>query len=266
MAVTIVGVVTDLAAPTLHSISLEEVRARDAFVRWSIPDDGHAACWAVGSSVAVVHRRAPRPMLPSPWAVLLGRPAELRPLVDALPGLIGGPPAGVTMSADAYELIPHDWAFAARGHWDYMVTSTVPAVPRGVEIEEIDDVDVINAVLDADNADAHARPGDPDVQCWLGIGEGSAMACVGALVLTHNGGGHLRAITTLRQARGRGLGSALSAALTRRGLERLSPEVTLGVYSDNVAAIRLYERLGYRLVHHFTSAARAEPRDQSDIC
>ncbi len=257
---------TDLAAPTLHSISLEEVRARDAFVRWSIPDDGHAACWAVGSSVAVVHRRAPRPMLPSPWAVLLGRPAELRPLVDALPGLIGGPPAGVTMSADAYELIPHDWALAARGHWDYMVTSTVPAVPRGVEIEEIDDIDVINAVLDADNADAHARPGDPDVQCWLGIGEGSAMACVGALVLTHNGGGHLRAITTLRQARGRGHGSALSAALTRRGLERLSPEVTLGVYSDNVAAIRLYERLGYRLVHHFTSAARAEPRDQSDIC
>ena len=170
------------------------------------------------------------------------------------------------MSADAYDLIPAGWALAARGHWDYMATSTVPEVPRGVEIEVVDHVDVINAVLDADNADAHARPGDPDVECWLGIAEGSAMACVGALVTTHNGGGHLRAITTLRHARGRGYGSALSAALTRRGLERLSPEVTLGVYSDNVGAIRLYEHLGYRLVHHFISAARPQSRDQADIC
>lgn len=249
---------TDLAAPTLHGISLEEVRARDAFVRWSVPAGDDAACWAVGSSVAVVHRRPPRPMLPSPWAVLLGRPAELRPLVEALPGLIGGPPAGVTMSADAYDLIPAGWALAARGHWDYMATSTVPEVPRGVEIEVVDHVDVINAVLDADNADAHARPGDPDVECWLGIAEGSAMACVGALVTTHNGGGHLRAITTLRHARGRGYGSALSAALTRRGLERLSPEVTLGVYSDNVGAIRLYEHLGYR-----SSTTSSRPRARS---
>lgn len=257
---------TDLAAPTLHSISLEDVRARDAFVRWSVPADDDAGCWAVGSSVAVVHRRAPRPMLPSPWAVLLGRPAELRPLVEALPGLIGGSPAGVTMSADAYDLIPANWALAARGYWDYMATSAVPEVPRGVEIEMVDDVDVINAVLDADNADAHARPGDPDVECWLGIREGPLMACVGALVTTQNGGGHLRAITTLRHARGRGYGSALSAALTRLGLERLSPEVTLGVYSDNIGAIRLYERLGYRLVHHFTSAARPQSRDKADIC
>lgn len=258
--------VTDLAAPTLHRISLDEVRARDAFVRWSVPADDDAACWAVGSSVAVVHERAPRPMLPSPWAVLLGRPTELRPLVEALPGLIGGAPAGVTMSADAYGLIPADWALAGRGQWDYMATSMMPEPPRGVDIMVVDDVDVINAVLDADNAAAHARPGDRDVDCWLGIPEGSAMACVGALVSTQNGGGHLRAITTLRRARGRGYGSALSAALTRRGLERLSPEVTLGVYSDNLGAIRLYEHLGYRLVHHLTSAARPRSRDQADIC
>ncbi len=257
--------VTDLAPTTLHDISLREVRTRDAFVRWSVPLDDDTACWAVGSSVALVHQRAPRPLLPSPWAVLLGRRPELHPLVAALPGLIGAPPAGVTMSADSYDLIPADWGLAARGHWDYMATSTAPQVSGDVRIEPVHDVAVVNSVLDADNADAHARPGDPDVQCWLGIADGSGMACVGALVTTHNGGGHLRAITTLRRARGQGYGAALSAALTRRGL-LLSPEVTLGVYSDNVAAIRLYERLGYRRVHRLTSAARPEPLDQLDVC
>lgn len=170
------------------------------------------------------------------------------------------------MSAEAYHLIPAAWGLGVRGHWDYMATTTVPEVPGDPRIEVVTDHDAINAVLDADNADAHARPGDPDVDCWMGIADDSGMACVGALTMTHNGGGHLRAITTLERARGRGHGASVSVALTRRGLERLSPEVTLGVYSDNAGAIRLYERLGYRRVHRFTSAALPVSRDEAVIC
>ena len=42
-------------------------------------------------------------------------------------------------------------------------------------------------------------------------------------------------------------GGSFSARLTRLGLDTVSPLVTLGVYTDNAAAISVYRRLGY---HH----------------
>ena len=261
-----VSKVTDLASVALHDVDIDEARRRDAFLRWGVHDASVRGCWGLGSSVALVHDRAPRPRLPGPWAILLGRPDELRLLIDAVPGLIGETPLGVTMSAAAYHLVPASWGLATRGHWDYMVTSVAPAAPMGLRIDVVEDHDQLHAVLDADNPDAHARPGDDDVHSWLGIADDEGMACVGALAVSQNGGAHLRAITTLARARGRGYGAALSAALTRRGLEQISSEVTLGVYSDNAGAIRLYERLGYRLVHHFTSAAAPARRDAGDGC
>ncbi len=119
-----VGAVTTVST-LIRQLDLDEARARDAFIRWSVPD-ATVTGWSVGSSVALVHDRAPRPMLPSSWAVLLGRPAELRPLVAAMPDLIGTTPAGVTMSAAAYDLIPPARGLATRGHWDYMAMSAPP--------------------------------------------------------------------------------------------------------------------------------------------
>lgn len=71
-----VGAVTKLAPTAPHEVSFKDVRARDAFLRWSVPTTAVTGCWAAGSGVALVHRRPPRQMLPSPWAVLLGQPAD----------------------------------------------------------------------------------------------------------------------------------------------------------------------------------------------
>ena len=49
------------------------------------------------------------------------------------------------------------------------------------------------------------------------------------------------------------MGTAISAALTRRGFANGSSQCTLGVYTDNPTAIAMYQRLGYRTVHTFTS-------------
>ena len=57
----------------------------------------------------------------------------------------------------------------------------------------------------------------------------------------------------LPAVRGRRLGTTLSAALTRHALQHGSGVATLGVYVDNLPAVRIYERLGYRVVHTFTS-------------
>lgn len=64
--------------------------------------------------------------------------------------------------------------------------------------------------------------------------------------------GHLSAIATRPECRGQGLGTAISAWLTRQLLAEFDL-VTLGVYADNPAALRLYDRLGYAADHHFTS-------------
>ncbi|MGH3328213.1 MAG: GNAT family N-acetyltransferase, partial [Streptomycetales bacterium] len=91
-----------------------------------------------------------------------------------------------------------------------------------------------------------ARPGDADVRGWAGIRDagGRLLAC-GADTRSPAGLAHLASIATLPEARGRGLGTAVTAWLTRRVLAE-QPLCTLAMYADNADARRLYRRLGYR--------------------
>lgn len=57
-------------------------------------------------------------------------------------------------------------------------------------------------------------------------------------------GGHIEGVYTAPHARGRGLGTAGTAWVTRWILER-APAATLLVNADNAAARRIYERIGY---------------------
>jgi len=244
------------------AVSLAELRDQtdDPFLRWSVPDSGFLGAWRVGESLAVARTRGSRIAMPAPWVLLLGQPAELALLVAALPDLLGTTPGGLTVSAAAYPVVPADrWGLRVRGRWDYLVTATPPAGPDDVLVQEVYDEAAIDELLDEGNTDAHARPGDPGIASWLGVPDDAGLACVGALTVTENGGAHLRAITTAHRVRRRGLGAAVSAALTVRGLRDVSPEVTLGVYSDNAAAIALYSRLGFSRAHHLVSAAAPAP-------
>jgi predicted GNAT family acetyltransferase len=66
---------------------------------------------------------------------------------------------------------------------------------------------------------------------------------------------HLASIATSGERRGRGYGAAVTAWLTRALLREGTGWVTLGMYSDNDVARRIYRRLGYRCDHRFTSGA-----------
>ncbi len=133
-----------------------------------------------------------------------------------------------------------------------MATRTAPPVPS-FPVEEIDDADEVNALLDAFAPDAHARPGSPRVETWLGVREAGVLLAVGALARQHDRTGHLRAVTVAPEARGRGIGRELSAALTHRALDGGSGVATLGVYVDNLPAVAVYRRLGYDVIHTFAS-------------
>ncbi len=247
-------------ASRLEAVSLETLREQtsDPFLRWSVPDTGLLGAWRVGDSFAVARTRGLRVAMPAPWVLMLGEPTDVSALIDELPQQLGAVPGGVTVSASAYPLVPADqWGLRVRGRWDYRVTSSAPATSEDVRVREVDDPAAINELLDAGNSDAHVRPGEPRIHSWLGVSDDEGLACVGALTVTENGGAHLRGITTAPRVRRQGLAWAVSAALTVRGLREVSPEVALGVYTDNAAALALYSRLGYTRVHHLVSAARA---------
>lgn len=65
---------------------------------------------------------------------------------------------------------------------------------------------------------------------------------------TFDGASYLSSIGTRPRYRGRGLGSLVTAAITRDALEAASRTIYLGVFTLNVIARRMYERLGYRVV------------------
>ena len=57
----------------------------------------------------------------------------------------------------------------------------------------------------------------------------------------------------MSDVRGQGLGSAVTGWLTRQLLDDGNRWVTLGMYSDNDVARRIYQRLGFTCWHAFTS-------------
>ena len=67
------------------------------------------------------------------------------------------------------------------------------------------------------------------------------------------GVGHLSSIAVHPDARGQGLGAAVTAALMRRMFDDGCDIVTLGMYASNTAGRALYDHLGMADTHRFTS-------------
>jgi len=131
-----------------------------------------------------------------------------------------------------------------RDDWDFRWTSAAPPVRDGEErAAPIRDDRAVEALLDAAFPETTSRPGDPRVRGWWGIRAGSRLvAC--AADRSRGGVGFLAAVAVDPAARGHGLGTALTAALTRHLIGEHGV-CALGVMTHNIAAARLYESLGY---------------------
>ena len=81
---------------------------------------------------------------------------------------------------------------------------------------------------------------------WIGLRDASgALIAVGGAEWEDSDVPHLAGIVTAQARRGEGLGAVITAGLTRWSIEEHGV-CTLGVFSDNTVALRLYARLGYR--------------------
>jgi ribosomal protein S18 acetylase RimI-like enzyme len=130
--------------------------------------------------------------------------------------------------------------------WEFLWTATPPPPQPGEDgVTQLTPADEpeIAALLDAAFPDTTTRPGDPRVVAWFGIRErGQLAAC--AADRSRGGVGFLAGLAVTPDRRGRGLGTALTAAVVRHHLTGYGVS-SLGVLASNAPALGLYRGLGF---------------------
>ncbi len=231
--------------------------ASDPFLRWQLSGSATLHRWDRRDGVATlqVGRRG------FPVLTVLG---STRAAVEVLPqALRDFEPARVTLPRGALELLAAERPdIASRigpgDDWEWMWTDSEPAPTPGedrVMVVPVPRCDPeIVGLLAAASPRHSSAPGSAGVERWLGIR--SPQGTLLAVAANHPfsaGVPHLASIAVHPGARGQKLGAAVTAALTRRLLAEGAPVVTLGMYSDNAVARRMYERLGFCCEHYFSS-------------
>lgn len=141
--------------------------------------------------------------------------------------------------------------------WDWLSTAAAPALGGPVDrVERLTaaDVPLVRDCLEASNPDSDADPAGAHEVAWWGLREGERL--LGVIGASARGGDepdattwHLHGLGVCPEARGRGVGRALTSVATRDGVAAGAPWVSLGVWADNAAALALYGSLGFRTDH-----------------
>lgn len=155
------------------------------------------------------------------------------------------------------------WGLRPAATWDRMATETAPKVPDAgaAVVERLDldrDGEEMAGLLAEANPSTRQGVRGPHARRahWYGVRvpseapgrRGGALVAVGSATPVPGDAVHLGSIGTLPAFRGRGYAGALTARMTADGVAERGL-VTLGLYDDNCAARRLYERLGFVLAH-----------------
>ncbi|MFC4147104.1 GNAT family N-acetyltransferase [Micromonospora mangrovi] len=130
--------------------------------------------------------------------------------------------------------------------WEFRwTTAPPPPQPEEDRVVRLGTADhpALAALIEDSFPASMSRPGDPGIVDWYGIRDGDRLVACGA-DRSRGDIGFLAGLTVATDRRGRGLGAALTAGMTR-ALSARYDHVALGVYTDNVGAIRLYRRLGF---------------------
>ncbi|WP_206074644.1 GNAT family N-acetyltransferase [Antribacter gilvus] len=242
------------------------------------------ASWSDGrddDGAAALVRIAPRDRRPhAPVLVGVGEPSRLAVLLRDVAADVPEPAAvsltrGTGTHAEDVLARRH---LARRSTWDRLAIEREPDVPPGTpDPAAVELLDVVAAEAGASSASAEAagqaprekgrdaaaveeclaasnpttshRPGDR-LSTWYGWRDADGTLAAVACATTPPDGGlvHLGGIGTRPERRGRGFAAAVTARATSDGV-RDHGLVVLGMYDDNDVARRVYERLGFELMH-----------------
>jgi ribosomal protein S18 acetylase RimI-like enzyme len=195
------------------------------------------------------------------WLNVVGSPESAARLIEVALGELGEKCYGMTVprGMDITKWIGQEQP----GLWDAMRCDAPPPTQPGEErVLPLTDLAAVQAFLDRVNPHHSVRADHPEVERWLGVGdaESGALLALGAFTRRRRGTAYLASIATAPEARGQGLGAAVTAALTRYAFTSGDGVCTLAHYHPNEAARRIYLRLGYRTTHQSQSCAFAHGR------
>ena len=259
---------------TTHA-ELLDLTHGDPYVRWGVPQSLPAPALEHAGAVAVLrvkHRlgRVRR------TAFVVGSADGSAALVDHLLDATTGPAAdweldGLSVpQARGHLLDAH--GIAPGGRWDWMwVTQprlTSPASTQGDRLG-LDAVLVLDDARDAAemaefsqrwSPTAEGEPGAGFSTLWHGVRAGAfegrpdrgELVALGASQPITETTPHLAGIVTHGDLRGQGLGRLVTESLTAVEATRTGV-CTLGMYSDNDTARRLYASIGYEVAHAWDS-------------
>lgn len=237
-----------------RDLALPQRWAEHPFVRGELGRWGAAWFWHNEAAllVSTTGRFSPMPGRDrSLWVI--GDPPAGAQLVQehAEEALAGSAPRTVSLSRGTWDLLPHGLREAfdtpGVGHWDWMWTEQMPPpAPREEQVRALSVTEhgpAISALQDLALPGTRftvERPGSR----WFGwFDDGGQLRCVvGATDFVSTV--HMGGIATDPAWQGRGLGTAVITAVTRAGVQTFG-QASLGMYANNDAARRLYQRLGF---------------------
>jgi ribosomal protein S18 acetylase RimI-like enzyme len=186
-----------------------------------------------------------------PYLMTLGDPHAVALLVEELlPELRDQ--TRITLPRGTAPLLPA-WVALDGEDWDFRwLGAPPPEQPAEDRVVPVGDEEVA-ALLALASPTASALPGDPAVRRWVGFRSDQGLLACAADTSAATGVGHLSSIAVHPDARGQGLGAAVTAALSRQLLTGGCEVVTLGMYAWNTAGRALYDHLGMADTHRFTS-------------
>lgn len=241
-------------AKPLTILSYDECLAAsgdDPFVRWQVDPQQSPEGWVLDGAVAF-HRLAPSGRR---TLTVIGPAAAAAVAVRRL--VRTGEPTRVTVPAGTLELMSAELGVGDGASWEWMRIDVPPAscaAAQRVQVLRPADDPAISELLRVASPRHSSDPGDEDIVQWVGVRDGaSTLSACAAHTESGSGVPHLASIATHPSAQGQGLGSLVTGTLTRRLLLAGAPVVTLGMYSDNDIARRMYLRLGFRCDHRWSS-------------
>lgn len=235
--------------------ALLQASGADPYVELAVPGDCVAVLGEHGW--AVLHPWRPSGHIGGAAVVAHDAPtdAESAALAALLSLAPETPLEWFSTSAGRELTVPGTFRVTGEGSWDFLSTRQVPRapdLPAGLELVELDDTadaPVLEEFGRTHNPEFEGFPGHGFAALWLGVRDpGGDLIAIGGMHLLATGAPHLSGIVVDRAQRGRGLGRAITAELTRRAIDRAGCS-TLGVFHANAPALALYHSLGY-LTHH----------------
>jgi GNAT superfamily N-acetyltransferase len=189
--------------------------------------------------------------------LVVGPPQDVSDLVGTLVAqcLLPADLAHVTVSRGSLEAVGEHLPLGDGSEWEWMYAAAAPPRSRAesrlipLSAEDLPD---IQGLLELANPSTDARPFEFPDQHWVGVRDAGRLVACGVREPNVAGWPILSGITVHPSTRGAGLGRAVTAHLTRAAVHDKGI-CTLGMYSHNDVARRVYHGLGYGGDHLWSS-------------